>query len=72
MITINKEVNVVSKLSLIASWTISDESELIKLEKGSYKKSATMGKVRYIMTTLKTKNKISFLAAFLSRADWLF
>jgi hypothetical protein len=72
MITINKEVNVVSKLSLIASWTISDENELTKLETGSYKKSATMGKVRYVMTTPKTKNTISFVAAFLSLVDWLF
>jgi hypothetical protein len=72
MITTAKVVNVVIKLSLIASWTIAVESELIKPKGVPYAKSATMGNARYVMTTLNNKNTISNLAAFLSRVDFAF
>jgi hypothetical protein len=70
MITTAKVVNVVIKLSLIASWTISVESELIKPEGVPYAKSATMGNARYVMTTPNNKNTINNLAAFLSRVNF--
>ena len=69
MITTAKVVNVVIKLSLIASWTISVESELIKPERVPYAKSATMGNARYVTTTPNNKNTISSVATFLSRVD---
>lgn len=72
MITTAKVVNVVIKLSLIASWTISVESELIKPDGVPYAKSATMGNARYATTTPNNKNTISNLAAFLSRVDLAF
>ena len=69
MITTAKVVNVVIKLSLIASWTISVESELINPERVPYAKSATMGNARYVTTTANIKNTTSNAAAFLSRVD---
>jgi hypothetical protein len=72
MITTAKVVNVVIELSLIASWTISVESELIKPDGGPYAKSATIGKARYATTRPNNKNTISNLAAFLNRVDLAF